>query len=327
MAELTMVGAINRAFHEEMARDDRVLVYGEDVGVNGGIFRVTEGLIEAFGPGRVFDSPLSESGIVGTAVGLAIYGLRPVIEFQFMGFSYFGFYQIENHVGRYYKRSQGRFPMPMVIRMPYGAGVRALEHHSESRETYYIHTPGIKVVVPSGPRMAHDLLIAAIRDPDPVVFLEPKALYRTIKEEVPEESEPAFAIGGSRRAREGSDLTLVAWGAMLPRVMEAAQRLADEEGASAEVLDLYTLSPMDLNAVIASVRKTRRAVIVHEAMRTLGPGAEIVARLNETCLLHLEAPVVRITGWDIQVPLFSREQDYLPSVERILQGASEVLKF
>jgi pyruvate dehydrogenase E1 component beta subunit len=327
MAELTMVQAINRAFHEEMARDDRVLVYGEDVGVNGGIFRVTEGLIEAFGPQRVFDSPLAESGIVGTAVGLAIYGLRPVIEFQFMGFSYFGFYQIENHVGRYYKRSQGRFPMPIVIRMPYGAGVRALEHHSESRETYYIHTPGIKVVVPSGPRMAHDLLISAIREPDPVVFLEPKALYRTIKEEVPEGSEPAFPIGGSRRVREGGDLTLVAWGAMLPRAREAARRLADEEGISAEVLDLYSLSPMDTDAVIASVKKTRRAVIVHEAMRTLGPGAEIVARLNETCLLHLEAPVVRVTGWDIQVPLFSREQEYLPSVDRILQAAREVLRF
>jgi pyruvate dehydrogenase E1 component beta subunit len=326
MAERTMVGAINRALHEEMARDDRVVVYGEDVGINGGIFRVTEGLHEAF-PRRVFDSPLAESGIVGTAVGLAIYGLRPVIEFQFMGFSYFGFYQIENHVGRYYKRSQGRYPMPIVVRMPYGAGVRALEHHSESRETYYIHTPGIKVVVPSGPRMAHDLLIAAIRDPDPVVFLEPKALYRTIKEEVPEEAEPAFPIGGSRRAREGSDLTLVAWGAMLPRALEAAERLAGEEGASAEVLDLYTLSPMDTDAVIASVRKTGRAVVVHEAMRTLGPGAEIVARLNEACLLHLEAPVVRVTGWDIQVPLFSREQEYLPGVDRILQAAREVLKF
>jgi pyruvate dehydrogenase E1 component beta subunit len=182
-------------------------------------------------------------------------------------------------------------------------------------------------VVPSGPRMAHDLLISAIREPDPVVFLEPKALYRTIKEEVPEGSEPAFPIGGSRRVREGGDLTLVAWGAMLPRAREAARRLADEEGISAEVLDLYSLSPMDTDAVIASVKKTRRAVIVHEAMRTLGPGAEIVARLNETCLLHLEAPVVRVTGWDIQVPLFSREQEYLPSVDRILQAAREVLRF
>ncbi len=327
MAELTMVQAINLALAEEMSRDDRVVVYGEDVGVNGGIFRVTEGLQERFGPRRVFDSPLAESGIVGTAVGLAIYGLRPVVEFQFMGFSYFGFYQIENHVARYYKRSQGRFSMPIVIRMPYGAGVRALEHHSESRETYYIHTPGIKVLVPSGPRMARDLLLTAIRDPDPVVFIEPKALYRTIKEEVPEGSEPELPIGGSRRAREGGDLTMVAWGAMLPRTLEAARRLADEDGAAAEVIDLYSLSPMDTEAVIASVKKTRRALIVHEAMRTLGPGAEIVARLNETCLLHLEAPVVRVTGWDIQVPLFSREQEYLPDVDRILQAAREVLRF
>lgn len=327
MPEMTMVQAINTTLFEEMRRNEKILVMGEDVGVDGGVFRVTDGLIDEFGDHRVFDTPLAEAGIIGTATGLAIAGFRPVTELQFMGFSYHGFYHIENHVARFRKRTQGRFTVPMVVRIPYGAGVHALEHHSESRETYYIHTPGIKVVVPSSPRKAHDLLLAALRDPDPVVYLEPKALYRHGREEVPEDADTPAELGKAGLVREGDDLTIVSYGAMLPRSVEAAETLEEQDGVSAEVIDLVTLSPMDSDAVIGSVKKTGRAVVVHEAPRTLGLGSEIVARINDQCLLWLEAPVVRVTGYDIQVPLFSREQEYLPGVDRILNAAREVLDF
>lgn len=323
MAEKTMIEALNLALHEAMADDDRVLVLGEDVGVDGGIFRLTEGLIDSFGSTRVIDTPLAESAIVGMAIGLAVYGLKPVAEMQFSGFSYFAFHQLESHAARLRWRSQGRFGVPLVVRMPYGAGVRALEHHSESREAYFAHTPGLKMVIPSGPRNARALLAAAIDDPDPVIFFEPKALYRSHREEVPDERE-TLKLGEARVVREGSDITLVAYGAMLKRTLEAAEKLA-EAGAEAEVIDLSTISPLDHATVSKSVRKCGRAVVVHEAPRSFGPGAEIVARLVENVFYHLEAPVRRVTGFDIHVPFFAREQAYLPDVPRIVQAARETL--
>ncbi len=323
MAEKTMIEALNLALNEAMEDDDRVLVLGEDVGVDGGIFRLTEGLLDSFGATRVIDTPLAESAIVGMAIGLAVYGLKPVAEMQFSGFSYFAFHQLESHAARLRWRSQGRFGVPLVVRMPYGAGVRALEHHSESREAYFAHTPGLKMVIPSGPRNARALLAAAIDDPDPVIFFEPKALYRSHREEVPDERE-TMALGEARVVREGSDITLVAYGAMLPRVLEAAEALA-EDGAEAEVIDLLTISPLDDATVCRSVRKCGRAVVVHEAPRSFGPGAEIVARLVENVFYHLEAPVGRVTGFDIHVPFFAREQAYLPDVPRIVHAARETL--
>lgn len=324
MPELTMIEALNLALQEEMAHDDRVIVLGEDVGVDGGVFRVTEGLLDAFGDQRVIDTPLAESGIVGFSVGLALYGLRPVCELQFSGFSYLAMHQLESHAARLRWRSQGRYTVPLVARMPYGAGVRALEHHSESREAYYAHTPGLKMVLPSSPRTARALLVSAIRDPDPVVFFESKLIYRAFREEVPEDDEP-LPIGTSRIVREGDDLTMITYGGMLHRTLQAAEQLA-AQGVEAEVIDLLTLSPLDDEAFTASARKTGRVVIVHEAHRSFGPGAEIVARLVEKAFFYLEAPVQRVTGFDIMVPFFAREQAYLPDVARIVDGAHEVLK-
>lgn len=323
MAELTMIEALNLALREIMQEDDRVLVLGEDVGVDGGIFRLTDGLIEQFGERRIIDTPLAESAIAGMAVGLAVYGLRPVAEMQFSGFSYLGFHQIESHAARLRWRSQGRFGIPIVVRMPYGAGVRALEHHSESREAYYAHTPGLKMVIPSGPRNARALLRSAIQDPDPVIFYEPKALYRSHREQVPDDPE-TMPLGEARVVRDGADITLIAYGAMLPRALEAAETLA-EEGAEAEVIDLLTISPLDDATVAESVRKCGRALIVHEAPRSFGPGAEIMARLSESIFYHLEAPIRRVAGFDIPVPFFAREQAYLPDVERIAAAARETL--
>ncbi|MFQ5521476.1 MAG: alpha-ketoacid dehydrogenase subunit beta, partial [Candidatus Methylomirabilia bacterium] len=304
MAKLTMVKAINLALHQEMERDDDVLVLGEDVGVDEGVFRVTEGLLQKFGEQRVIDTPLAEGAIIGSAIGMALYGLKPVPEIQFSGFSFQAFHQIENHAARYRQRSQGRYHCQLVIRMPYGGGVRALEFHSESEEAYYAHIPGIKIVIPSGPRVARALLVSAIRDPDPVVFFEPKALYHAFKEEVPEEVE-TFPIGQARVAREGNDLTLVAYGAMLRHALEAAERLSAEDGASVEVIDLLSISPMDSEAVAASVRKTGRAVIAHEAQRTCGVGAEVVSRIVEKAFLSLEAPIRRVTASDVVFPGFA----------------------
>ncbi|HKK29359.1 MAG TPA: alpha-ketoacid dehydrogenase subunit beta [Alphaproteobacteria bacterium] len=327
MAEgLTMVEALNLALAEEMRRDEKVLVMGEDVGVDGGIFRITKGLIDEFGEERVMDTPLAESGIIGTAIGMAFMGLRPVPEIQFSGFSYFAFHQIEGHAARMRWRSRGKYTVPMVVRMPYGGGVRALEHHSESREAYYAHTPGLRTVIPSGPRNACGLLKAAIRDPDPVIFLEPKAIYRAFREEVPEGQEP-HALDQASVVREGSDLTVVAYGAMLHRALEAVQRLEDEDGATCDVIDLLTIAPLDYQTVEASVRKTGRAVVVTEAPLSYGPAAEIAARIGEGAFLKLEAPINRVTGWDIHMPFFSREQSYLPSVDRIVMAARETLSF
>lgn len=321
-----MVEAINLALRQEMERDDTVVVLGEDVGVDGGIFRVTEGLLDTFGEGRVIDTPLAESAIVGSAIGMAVNGLKPIAEMQFSGFSYLAFNQIEAHAARMRWRSGGRFTVPMVVRMPYGAGVRALEHHSESREVYWAHTPGLKTVIPSSPRTARALLLAAIRDPDPVIFMEPKQVYRSLREEVPDDEE-TLPIGEARRVRDGDGLTLVAWGAMLHRTLAAAETLAEEDGVEADVFDLATLAPLDTGAIADSVRRTGRLVVVHEAPQTYGPGAEIAQRVAEEAFLHLEAPVRRVAGWDTMVPFFAREQDYMPDHARILDEARACLSF
>lgn len=317
-----MIQALNLALREEMQRDPRVMVLGEDVGTEGGVFRVTEGLQQSFGESRVVDTPLAESAIVGTSIGLAIGGMRPIAEIQFQGFAWYAFHQIESHLARMRWRSRGRLTCPVVIRMPYGAGIHALEHHSESREAYFAHTPGLKVVVPRSASVARDLLKASIRDPDPVVFLEPAALYRD-KEDVPEESRPV-ALGRSEIVREGDDVTLVSYGHMLQRTLAAADEL---DGASADVIDLQTLAPLDLAPIHKSVAKTGRCVIVHEAPRTLGMGAEIAASLADETIASLQAPIKRVTGYDVPVPLPAREEAYLPDVARIVEAARDVLAY
>lgn len=325
MPKMTMVQALNLALRQEMEKDDRVVVLGEDVGVDGGVFRVTEGLMDLFGPDRVLDTPLAESAIVGMSIGMAVYGLRPVCEIQFSGFSYLNFHQIECHASRLRHRSQGRFTVPMVLRTPYGGGVRALEHHSESREAFYAHMPGLKMVIPSGPRNARALLVSAIRDPDPVIFFEPKAVYRAFREEVPEEEE-TLPIGQPVVVRQGRHVTLITYGAMLRPTLEAAERLSREDGIEAEVVDLLTLAPLDDTLITASAKKTGRVVIVHEAPRSYGPGAEITARLVEKAFYFLEAPVRRVTGFDLIMPLFAREQAYLPNAGRIVRAVKETLE-
>jgi pyruvate dehydrogenase E1 component beta subunit len=326
MKKMTMVEAINLALKQEMEKDEDVLVLGEDVGIDGGVFRVTKGLLDAYGEDRVIDTPLAESMIAGASIGMAIHGLKPVCEIQFSGFSYFSFHQMEAHAARYRGRSHGRFSIQMVLRCPYGGGVRALEHHSESREVYYAHTPGLKMVIPSGPRKARALLVSAIRDPDPVIFYEPKAVYRAFREEVPEDEE-TFPIGQSEVVRQGKDLTFITYGAMLKPTLDAAETLKEEDGVEAEVIDLLTISPLDDEKFTESVQKTGRAVIVHEAHRSFGPGAEMVARLVEKSFLFLEAPICRVTGYDVVIPLYQREKDFIPDVKRILKGARETLDF
>lgn len=319
MAELTMVEALNLSLRQEMEADGSVLVMGEDVGEDGGIFRVTEGLHEEFGPERVIDTPLAEAGIVGTALGMAFGGLTPVCEIQFMGFSYFAMHQIESHVSRYRWRTRGGMTAPIVIRMPYGAGVRALEHHSESMEAMYAHIPGLKTVIPSGPRSARALLTSSIRDPDPILFLEPKRSYRSIKEEVPEEQE-TMPIGQAKRIREGEDITIVTYGAMVPIVVEAAEALEDD-GITSDVIDLLTIAPLDTSILEESVKKTGRVIVVNEAHRAYGPASEIVARIVDLAFFYLEAPIERVTGFDVPVPYFAREHSYLPDADRIVDAA------
>ena len=324
MAKMTMVQALNLAFRQEMQKDDRVIVLGEDVGRDGGVFRVTEGLIDQFGEERVLDTPLAESGIAGMSIGMAVYGLRPVCEIQFSGFSYFCMHQIEAHASRMRWRSQGNLSVPMVLRCPYGGGVRALEHHSESRETLWAHIPGLKMVIPSGPRNARALLVSAIRDPDPVIFYEAKAVYRAFREEVPEEEE-TLPIGKAQLVLEGKDLTIISYGAMMRPTLEAAALLKEKDGVEAEVIDLLTLSPLDEAILVESVKKTGKAVIVHEAPKNFGPGAEIASRLMEKAFFYLEAPIARVTGFDVVIPLFSREQAYLPNAQRIIRAARKLL--
>lgn len=325
MTERTMVEALNLGLRQEMAKDPTVHVLGEDVGVDGGVFRVTDELVDAFGCERVIDTPLAESGILGMGIGMALAGLRPVCEMQFSGFSYFGFHQLECHAARYRWRSRGGFPVPLVVRMPYGAGVHALEHHSESREAYFAHTPGLKTVIPSGPRAARGLLVSAIRDPDPVIFLEPKLRYRTIKEDVPD-AEETLPIGRAEIVRAGDAVTIVTYGAMLHRVLEAAATMADEHDIDACVIDLRTLSPLDIATVVSSVEATHRVMVVHEAPGSFGPAAEVVTRVCEHCFYALAAPPVRITGPDTHVPLFAREERYLPSVATITQEACKLAR-
>ncbi len=326
MSERTMVESLNLALDQAMQEDTRVCVMGEDVGVNGGVFRVTKGLIDKYGEDRVFDTPLAENAIVGTAVGMAVYGLRPVAEIQFSGFTMQAFDQIEQNMARYRNRTRGRFPISMVLRTPYGGGIRAVEHHSESREAYWAHTPGLKVVIPSGPRNARALLAESIRDPDPVVFYEPKAVYRAFREEVPDEPE-TMPIGKAAIVRPGEDLTLIGYGAMMRPVREAADDLAEIHGIDVEVIDLLTISPMDTQTLVTSVSRTGRCVVVHEGPRTCGIAAEIIARLNEHAFEYLVAPVRRVTGYDTHFPYFQVEQHYLPDPDTITEAVRETLAY
>ncbi|OPY31961.1 MAG: pyruvate dehydrogenase subunit beta [Methanomassiliicoccales archaeon PtaU1.Bin124] len=317
MALMNMVQAINTTLKEEMERDESVVILGEDVGTDGGVFRLTEGLLAKFGPERVIDTPLAEAGIVGTSIGMAMNGLRPIAEVQFMGFSYLALNQMICHAARMRNRTRGRLSVPMVLRMPYGAGVKALEHHSESTEALYCQIPGLKVVVPSTPLEAKGLLTSAIRDPDPVVFLEPTRSYRMLKEEVPE-GEYLIPLSQARKVQDGKDVTVIGWGAMMPLIQKAVDSLRGK--VSCDVLDLRTLSPADWKAVIASVKDTGRAVVVQEAPRSFGVGAEIVARINEKALLSLEAPVERVTAPDVTVPLPKGEDYYYISPDRIIKA-------
>jgi len=325
MANLTLVEAVSLTLRQEMERDPAVVVLGEDVGRNGGVFRATQELFARFGEWRVVDTPLSESAIVGVAIGMAVYGLKPVAEIQFEGFIYASMEQLACHASRIRTRTRGRYHCPLVVRIPYGGGIRAPEHHSESNEAFFVHTPGLKVVVPSSPYEAKGLLASAIRDPDPVIFMEPKKIYRAIREEVPE-PEYTIPLEQARVALEGNDITLIAWGAMLHTTLQAAQ-LMGEKGVSCEVLDLRTLSPLDTETIIESVKKTKRAVIVHEAPRTCGVGAEISARINENALLYLEAPLERVTGFDTVMPLPKMEKYYLPDAQRVAQAVDKVMSF
>ncbi|MCH7546994.1 MAG: alpha-ketoacid dehydrogenase subunit beta [Planctomycetes bacterium] len=326
MPQKTMVEALNLALDQSMAADDRVCVMGQDIAINGGVFRVTKGLLEKYGETRVIDTPLAENGIIGTAVGMAIYGLNPVVEIQFSGFTMQAFDQIEQNMARIRNRSRGRYRASMVIRTPYGGGIRAVEHHSESREAYWAHTPGLKVVIPSGPRNARALLNAAIQDPDPVVFYEPKAVYRAFREDVPDEPE-TMTIGKANIVREGEDITLIAYGAMMRPVLEAAEDLVDIHHVNVEVIDLLSIKPMDTETLVESVTKTGRCVIVHEGPRTCGIAAEIIARLNEKAFEYLIAPVKRITGYDIHFPFFQVEQHYLPDPDTIIEAVKETMAY
>lgn len=326
MPQRTMVEALHLALDQAMDRDDRVMMMGEDIAVNGGVFRVTKGLLEKYGRRRVMDTPLAECGIMGTAVGMAASGLRPVAEIQFSGFTLQAFDQIEQNMARLRHRSRNRYPMSMVMRAPYGGGIRAVEHHSESREAYWAHTPGLKVVIPSGPRNARALLAAAIEDPDPVVFYEPKQVYRAFREDVPDDYE-TMEIGKAEVAREGSDLTIVAYGAMMQRVKEAADDLKDLDGIDCEIVDLLSISPMDTETIAASVRKTGRCVVVHEGPRTCGIGAEVIARINETAFEHLIAPVKRVTGFDIHFPFLQVEEHYMPDPDSISEAVRQTMAF
>ncbi|HXF97986.1 MAG TPA: alpha-ketoacid dehydrogenase subunit beta [Gaiellaceae bacterium] len=322
MPEKLLVEAVNDALHVEMERDPSVLVLGEDVGRLGGVFRATAGLQERFGAERCVDTPLAEAGILGAAIGLCMAGWRPVCEMQYDAFSYPALDQLINHAGRYRWRTRGAMSFPLVVRMPYGGGVRAPELHEESPEAYYVHTPGVKVAVPSTPADAKGLLAAAIRDPDPVVVLEPKLIYRTARGEVPE-GEHVVPLGRARIAREGTDVTLVAYGAMVPLCERAADALAGE--ASCEVLDLRTLKPLDEEALLASVAKTGRAVVVQEAPRVCGFAAEVAAVLAEKAIYDLQGPVLRVTGYDVPYPYWSIEDAYMPSLERVSDAVRRLL--
>jgi pyruvate dehydrogenase E1 component beta subunit len=327
-----MARALNQALRDSLTADPRALVLGEDVGKLGGVFRVTDGLQSEFGTDRVFDTPLAEAGIAGVSLGLALAGWHPIAEMQFDGFSYPALDQVISHVAKYRFRSRGRQTVPIVIRIPFAGGIGAAEHHSESPETYYAHTAGLKVVVPSTAIDAYHLLRASIADPDPIIFLEPKSRYWSKEEgELSGDGDAggngALPIGKGRVVREGTDVTVIAYGAMVARSLAAAARASSEAGTEIEVLDLRSLVPLDLDLLAASVRKTGRAVVVHEAPMTAGFGAEVVARIVEDCFDHLEAPVIRVTGWDIPYPPATIEQHFLPSVRRILAAVDRVINY
>ncbi len=326
MSSKTLVQAINDGLRCAMARDPRVILLGEDVGVNGGVFRVTEGLLEQFGEERVIDTPLAESGILGTSVGLAANGMRPIPEIQFMGFIYPGFEQLVSHVARLRMRSRGRFTLPMVVRVPFGGRIRAPEIHSDSTETYFAHTPGLTVVVPSNPYDAKGLLLASVESEDPVIFLEPMRIYRAFREEVPDEYY-TVPLRKAAVVKEGTDVTVISWGTMVRETWTVIQRLEQERGVSVELIDLRTLSPWDEDTVMTSVNKTGRAVVVHEAVAHLGLGAEISARIHEECILQLEAPVARVASFDVPPPLFQLEDLHAPTPQRISAGIEKVFAF
>jgi len=323
MAELTLVEAVNLALAREMELDENVLLLGEDIGVNGGVFRATVGLQARYGRERVIDTPLAEAAIAGVAIGMAAMGLRPVAEIQFTGFIYPTIDQMINHASRLRHRTRGRLTCPMVLRSPCGAGIHAPEHHSESPEAFFAHMPGLRVVIPSSPARAYGLLLAAIRDPDPVVFLEPTRLYRLFREEVADNGE-ALPLDACFLSREGGDATIVAWGAMVREALAAADML-EQEGVDVEVIDVATLKPLDTETILRSVEKTGRCVIVHEAPRTAGFGAEIAAEIAERALYSLLAPIKRVTGYDVVVPLAKLENQYMPSVERIVDAVRQVM--
>jgi len=321
---ITLVEAITQALAYELEHDKDVVVLGEDVGLNGGVFRATDGLTEKFGEKRVIDTPLAESMIAGLCVGMATQGMKPVAEFQFMGFIYPAYDQIINHLARMRNRTRGRLSCPVVLRAPFGGGIHAPEHHSENTEAIFAHIPGIRVVIPASPARAYGLLLAAIRDPDPVIFLEPKRIYRKIKQIVPDNGK-ALPLDRCFILQEGSDVTLVTWGALVHETMEAANLLAEQD-IHAEVIDVATIKPLDMESIITSVKKTGRCVIIHEAARTCGVGAEISAQLAEHALYHLKAPIMRVTGYDTIMPLSRLEHHYLPSVQRILDTVNCVLE-
>ncbi|TDJ32392.1 MAG: alpha-ketoacid dehydrogenase subunit beta [Gammaproteobacteria bacterium] len=323
MAEVALVEAVTMALAWEMAHDDTVVVFGEDVGINGGVFRATAGLQEKFGKERVPDTPLAENMIAGMSVGMAAQGLKPVAEIQFMGFIYPVVDQMISHAGRMRTRTRGRLTCPMVLRAPYGGGIHAPEHHSESTEALFAHMPGIRVVIPSSPGRAYGLLLASIRDPDPVVFLEPKRIYRSYKEEVEDDGEE-LPLDMIYTLRDGTDITLVAWGAMIKETLEAGEEL-ERQGVSAEVIDVATIYPLDMEGILESVERTGRCVIVHEAPRHCGVGAEIAAELAEKAFMHLLAPVRRVTGFDTVMPLFRMEKQYMPSTKRIVKTVLDVM--
>lgn len=325
MTEITLIEAINQALHYEMTVDKDVILLGEDIGVNGGVFRATQGLYEKFGAERVLDTPLAESMIAGLSIGMATQGLKPVAEFQFMGFSYPALDQIINHAARFRNRTRGRLHCPLVFRMPYGAGIHAPEHHSESTETLFAHIPGLRVVVPSSPTRAYGLLLAAIRNPDPVIFLEPTRLYRLHKQTVQDSGE-ALALDQPFLLREGKDITLISWGAMLHETLMAADHLL-KKGLSADVIDVATLKPLNSALLLNSVEKTGCCVIIHEAARFCGIGAEIAAQLSEKAFLSLKAPIQRVTGYDVTVPYAQLEKQYLPSLAKIINVIDQTLEF
>ncbi|PWA05533.1 alpha-ketoacid dehydrogenase subunit beta [Pueribacillus theae] len=324
MAMMNIVGAVNHALKIEMERDDSVICLGQDIGKNGGVFRVTDGLQAIYGEERVIDTPLAESAIIGTSVGMAVRGLKPVAEIQFLGFIYQAMDQLAAQAARIRFRSAGRFTAPMVVRAPYGGGVRTPELHSDSLEGLFLHSPGLKVVMPSSPYDAKGLLIAAIRDPDPVLFFEPMKLYRAFKEEVPEE-DYVVEIGKAKIVQEGEDVTIITWGAPTPLVKKVAEEFRDEGQVSVEVIDLRTIVPMDVETIMNSVKKTGRVVIVHEAVKSGGVGAEVSALINEHAMFHLEAPIMRVTGFNTPYPVTMVEDDWIPNAERISKGIREVM--